>query len=116
MEDLDADRRRRVASRGRAATNLCYRRYRRVLSVDFPRSGEGEVAALIAPGVRDFKPIARGTPTFVGFDGSTVLETHDEPRDLVPFFVNEAAYWEKGVAYVLAETVGVEVEVVGGKA
>ena len=84
--------------------------YRRVDHVDFPRDDELSVAGLIAPEVVDFVPLKPNQPLLLGLDGA-VVKTHDE-RALTPFFVNEAAYYEKGVAFVLAETAGVGVEVV----
>ena len=76
----------------------------------FPRDDELSVAGLIAPEVVDFVPLKPNQPLLLGLDGA-VVKTHDE-RALTPFFVNEAAYYEKGVAFVLAETAGVGVEVV----
>jgi len=90
-----------------AATIPCYRR---VDAVDFPRDGDGEVAGLIHPNLEDFRPVVFGQPLFLDTDSNTVIKTHLGPP-LTPFFINEAAYYEKGVAFVLAETVEVEVDV-----
>ena len=84
--------------------------YRRVDHVDFPRDDDHVVAGLIAPEVIDFKPLEPGQPLLLGLGGECV-KTHGE-SDLTPFFVNEAAYYEKGVAFVLAEVAEVGVEVV----
>jgi len=84
--------------------------YRRVDHVDFPRDDDHVVAGLIAPEVRDFVPLEPGQPLLLGLDGECVKNHGDS--NLTPFFVNEAAYYEKGVAFVLAEVAEVGVEVV----
>ena len=84
--------------------------YRRVDHVDFPRDDDHVVAGLIAPEVRDFVPLEPGQPLLLGLGGECVKNHGDS--NLTPFFVNEAAYYEKGVAFVLAEVAEVGVEVV----
>lgn len=72
-----------------------------VRHVDYPRSADGQPAAVVHPQLqdRDFAPLERGAPLFLGFDGSTVRYELEET--LYPVFVNEAAYYEKGIAFSL---------------
>ena len=91
-----------------------------VRAVDYPRDDAGELAGIIHPELqgRDFEPIHRGDPAFLALDGETAIpwvpkRTHEQasvPRgaeeeeedQLYPFFINEAAYYEKGTAFMLA--------------
>ena len=71
---------------------------------------------------RDFEALAEGAPLFQRLDGSTVPfvmaehgwdeATHGTPY---PLFINEAAYYEKGVALVLAKKTTVQVPVHAAK-
>ena len=109
------------------AATLTAHVFSRVCSVDYPRdtnpgggSGSGDLAAMIHPALQgsDFRPLAEGAPLFMRLDGSTVpfaMAEHgwDEAAHGAahPLFVNEAAYYEKGVALVLAKRTEVQVEV-----
>ncbi len=78
-------------------------------AVDYPRHADGSLAAMIHPKLqgRDFEPLRKGDPIFLGMDGKTDTlfeEGQDsEEEDAVPFFINEAAYYEKGIAFMLAK-------------
>jgi aspartoacylase len=74
-----------------------------VAHVDYPRDDEGLPSAYVHPDRMgtDFHPLAPGAPLFVGFDGETV--TYDGPEGRVPVFINECAYYEKGIAMTLTE-------------
>ena len=50
---------------------------------------------------RDFHPLEHGAAIFLQLDGSTT--GYDREPGLVPLFINEAAYYEKGVAFALAQ-------------
>lgn len=52
----------------------------------------------------DFKLLRTGDPIFLSFDGETLRH---KGRELYPFFVNECAYYEKKVAFILGEKVTV---------
>jgi succinylglutamate desuccinylase len=79
---------------------------------DFPRGEDGELAAMVHPQLQgtDFAPLRRGDPVFqthaletIRFGeelGADDAAAADEP--LYPYFVNESAYYEKGVAFALA--------------
>ena len=90
--------------------------YRRAAVIGFPPSTPAG-PMLIHPQMqgRDFTPLAIGDPVFVDIDGQTIIPfspSHpfwatqedfpgfDEP--LYPFFINEAAYYEKNIAFALA--------------
>jgi len=85
-----------------------------VNAVDYPRDErDGEIAGIIHPHLqgKDFQPLKRGDPAFLSVDGQTSipftpkrsLEVEpEEEEQLYPFFINEAAYYEKKVAFMLA--------------
>ena len=50
---------------------------------------------------KDYEPIEAGDPLFLTFSGETIVY---EGRSIVfPIFINEAAYYEKGIAMTLTE-------------
>jgi succinylglutamate desuccinylase len=69
-------------------------------NVDYPRDSEGSITAMIHPAFqgRDFCELKAGMPVFTGFDGSEILW---EGETCHPAFINEAAYYEKGIAMSL---------------
>lgn len=74
-----------------------------VKSVDYPRDPvTGELSAAIHPQLQDndFKLLKPGDPIFLSFAGETVKY---EGEELYPLFVNECAYYEKKIAFHLAE-------------
>lgn len=76
-----------------------------VRAEDYPRDASGTPVSAIHPDLqdRDYEPLESGVPLFLGYDGR-VQRLHAEPgRVLYPVFVNEAAYYEKGVAFCLTE-------------
>ncbi|XP_006861114.1 PREDICTED: aspartoacylase-2 [Chrysochloris asiatica] len=77
--------------------------YSTVRRVDFPRTEDGDLAGTIHPQLqdRDFEPLQPGAPIFQMFDGKDVQY---EGKDTVyPIFINEAAYYEKGIAFIQTE-------------
>ena len=82
--------------------------WRFVADVDYPRDSSGAPAGYIHPDLQDhdFQPLQRGTPVFLKLDGTTTV--YDREPGLVPLFVNEAAYYEKGVAFALARRHAIE--------
>lgn len=69
--------------------------------VDYPRNEAGEITAMIHPQLQfqDYKPLHPGEPMFLTFDGKTIPYTG---KSIVyPIFINEAAYYEKGIALTL---------------
>ncbi|XP_051560745.1 N-acyl-aromatic-L-amino acid amidohydrolase (carboxylate-forming) B-like [Myxocyprinus asiaticus] len=75
-------------------------------SIDYPRDPETqELNAAIHPQLqdRDFCLLKKGDPVFLSFSGETLKYEEEEPRH--PFFINECAYYEKGIAFHLAKKV-----------
>ncbi|XP_067261148.1 N-acyl-aromatic-L-amino acid amidohydrolase (carboxylate-forming) B-like isoform X1 [Chanodichthys erythropterus] len=75
-----------------------------IKSIDYPRNPKTRtLTAAIHPQLqdRDFCLLKRGDPLFLLFSGETVKYEEEEP--LHPFFINECAYYEKGIAFHLAK-------------
>lgn len=69
--------------------------------VKYPCDENGNISAMIHPKLegQDWKPLKKGDPMFMTFDGQTV--TYEEEDVIWPTFINEAAYLaEKEVAFV----------------
>ncbi|XP_007943124.1 N-acyl-aromatic-L-amino acid amidohydrolase (carboxylate-forming) [Orycteropus afer afer] len=77
--------------------------YRTVSRVDFPRTEDGDLAGTVHPELqdRDFQPLRTGAPMFQLFSGKTVL--YEGEATVYPIFINEAAYYEKGIALIQTE-------------
>ncbi|XP_072281141.1 N-acyl-aromatic-L-amino acid amidohydrolase (carboxylate-forming) [Pyxicephalus adspersus] len=77
--------------------------------VDFPRSPDGEISAVVHPSLqdKDFSLLHPGDPIFLGLDGQIIPYSGKKP--LYPVFINEAAYHEKKIAFILAEKIQVSV-------
>lgn len=75
--------------------------YEHVQTLDFPRDADGNVIAMVHPDRhgQDYGAIAPGDPLFMGFDGSVI--PYDGQDVLYPIFIQESAYWEKGIAMYL---------------
>ncbi|KAI1883507.1 hypothetical protein AGOR_G00232250 [Albula goreensis] len=77
--------------------------YTMVKNIDYPRDAETRtITAAIHPQLQDhdFCLLHPGDPLFLTFSGKT--ETYKGVEPLYPFFVNESAYYEKGIALSLA--------------
>ncbi|MFT7807761.1 N-acyl-aromatic-L-amino acid amidohydrolase (carboxylate-forming) B-like [Arapaima gigas] len=77
--------------------------YTMVKTLDFPRDPETHnITATIHPDLqdRDFCLLRPGDPLFLSLSGETQRYEGEEP--MYPLFVNEAAYYEKGIALWLA--------------
>uniref|UniRef100_A0A673CZ11 N-acyl-aromatic-L-amino acid amidohydrolase n=1 Tax=Sphaeramia orbicularis TaxID=375764 RepID=A0A673CZ11_9TELE len=76
-----------------------------VKHIDYPRDGETHnITAAIHPQLqdRDFCLLRPGDPLFQTFSGETLRYTGSEP--LYPFFINESAYYEKGILFLGSQT------------
>ncbi len=73
--------------------------YQRGEAVDFPRGADGEIAGVVHKDLqgRDFEPLRKGAPLFHVPGGKDILYEGDE--EIWPVFINEAAYYEKGMAF-----------------
>ncbi|XP_068606762.1 N-acyl-aromatic-L-amino acid amidohydrolase (carboxylate-forming) B-like [Brachionichthys hirsutus] len=75
--------------------------------IDYPRDpATNEITAVIHPQLQDndFKLLRPGDPIFQTFLGESVLY---EGEELYPFFINECAYYEKKVAFILSRKITV---------
>ena len=77
--------------------------YHSIGAIDYPRNEQGEIQAMIHPELqyRDYEPLNPGDPMFLTFDGESVL--YKGKSIVYPIFINEAAYYEKGMAMCFAQ-------------
>ncbi len=84
--------------------------YQYIETIDYPRSDaygglrlRGEIQAMIHPHLqfRDYEPLHPGDPMFVTFEGKDIL--YEGESTVYPIFINEAAYYEKGIAMYLTQ-------------
>jgi aspartoacylase len=66
--------------------------------IDYPRASDGLPSAMVHPELqgRDFQELLPGQPVFLDFDGKTHCWNGEKTW---PVFINEAAYYEKGIAF-----------------
>lgn len=74
--------------------------YECIATVDYPKTEQGELQAMIHPQIqfRDYEPLHPGDAMFLTFDGTTIPYSGETAY---PVFINEAAYYEKGIALCL---------------
>lgn len=84
-------------------TNNTLTLYEALSVVDYPRNDEGEIQAMIHPQLqfRDYEPLNLGDPIFVTFEGKEIF--YEGASTVYPVFINEAAYYEKGIAMHLTQ-------------
>ncbi len=78
--------------------------HRHLKSMDFPRDSLGNQRAFVHPKLqdKDWLPISYGDPLFQTFDGHDITFIEGSDSELIiPVFINEAAYIEKGIAMSL---------------
>jgi aspartoacylase len=78
--------------------------YEHQFNLDFPRYENGELSGYVHPALqfKDYSKVEVGQPLFKLFDGSEVLwKGQEDLTDIYPVFINENAYYEKGVAMSL---------------
>eukprot|EP00062_Callorhinchus_milii_P015334 gi/632965473/ref/XP_007898909.1/ PREDICTED: aspartoacylase [Callorhinchus milii] len=75
--------------------------YRAFEKINYPRDSEGQITAMIHPQLQDcdWKPLKPGDPSFITLDGKTI--PYNGSCTVYPAFVNEAAYYEKHLAFLL---------------
>lgn len=80
-------------------------------NVDYPRNENGEILAMIAPSFANsnFKTIKPGDSIFQNFDQSEIKE--NSFAGLTPVFINEAAYYEKNIAFTLTKKTQIKTSV-----
>ncbi|MUG93230.1 aspartoacylase [Scytonema sp. UIC 10036] len=77
--------------------------YQCIKIVDYPKNEQGELQAMIHPQLqfRDYQPLNPGEPMFLTFDGQAI--PYKGQSTVYPVFINEAAYYEKGIAMCLTQ-------------
>ncbi|MFM2062178.1 MAG: hypothetical protein RLZZ507_1848 [Cyanobacteriota bacterium] len=77
--------------------------YQSLGAVDYPRNENGEIQAMIHPHLqfRDYEPLHPGDPIFLTFENKEIL--YEGESTVYPIFINEAAYYEKGIAMYLSQ-------------
>jgi succinylglutamate desuccinylase len=77
--------------------------YRHSGTIDYPKNESGELQAMIHPQLQfqDYQPLAPGEPIFLTFDEQTI--TYEGESTVYPVFINEAAYYEKNIAFCLTQ-------------
>ncbi|MEH2006990.1 aspartoacylase [Nostoc sp.] len=84
--------------------------YKYIETIDYPRSdvydgrsSRGEIQAMIHPQLqfRDYEPLNPGDPMFLTFEGKEIF--YEGESTVYPIFINEAAYYEKGIAMYLTQ-------------
>ncbi|MBE7386230.1 MAG: aspartoacylase [Leptolyngbya sp. SIO1E4] len=77
--------------------------YQHLATMDYPKDEQGDLQAMIHPQLqgRDYEPLFPGDPMFMTFEGQTIPYAGD--TTVHPIFINEAAYYEKGIAMCLTQ-------------
>ncbi|BAZ42444.1 aspartoacylase [Calothrix sp. NIES-4101] len=72
-------------------------------TIDFPRNESGEIQAMIHPRLQfqDYQPLNPGEAMFLTFEHQNIIYQGD--LTVYPVFINEAAYYEKGVAMCMTQ-------------
>lgn len=84
--------------------------YRHSGTIDYPRNEKSEMTAMIHPRLQfqDYQPLTPGEPIFVTFEGEAIA--FEGTSTVYPVFINEAAYYEKGIAMCITTQ-----QVIGGE-
>ncbi|BAY07064.1 aspartoacylase [Calothrix sp. NIES-2098] len=77
--------------------------YHSIQTIDYPRNELGEIQAMIHPQLQfqDYQPLDPGEPIFLTFEGKEIVYEGDST--VYPVFINEAAYYEKGIAMCITQ-------------
>jgi aspartoacylase len=77
--------------------------YQYVGAIDYPRNEHGEIQAMIHPQLqgKDYEALHPGNPVFLTFDNQAIA--YEGESTVYPIFINEAAYYEKGIAMCLTQ-------------
>lgn len=84
--------------------------YQAIASIDYPRDAIGELQAAIHPNLQfqDYQPLEPGEPMFLTFADTSIL--YQGESTVFPVFINEAAYYEKGIAMTFTQKQQFELE------
>ncbi|AVH73159.1 aspartoacylase [Nostoc sp. 'Lobaria pulmonaria (5183) cyanobiont'] len=71
--------------------------------VDYPKKPDGTIFGMIHPELqdKDYQALNPGDPIFITFDDKTIV--YEGTSTVWPIFINEAAYYEKGIAMCLTQ-------------
>ncbi len=71
--------------------------------VDYPKKQDGTIFGMIHPELqdKDYQVLNPGDPVFLTFDNKTIV--YEGESTVWPIFINEAAYYEKGIAMCLTQ-------------
>ncbi|MBN4004134.1 aspartoacylase [Nostoc sp. LPT] len=71
--------------------------------VDYPKKPDGTIFGMIHPELqdKDYQALNPGDPIFITFDEKTIV--YEGTSTVWPIFINEAAYYEKGIAMCLTK-------------
>jgi succinylglutamate desuccinylase len=85
--------------------------YRYIETIDYPRNECSEIQAMVHPQLqfRDYKALHPGDPIFLRFDGTEIF--YKGTSVVYPVFINEAAYYEKGIAMCITHKEHRKIEV-----
>jgi aspartoacylase len=77
--------------------------YEFIGTIDYPRNQQGEIQAMIHPLLqgKDYEPLYPGDPIFLTLEGEAIA--YEGETAVYPNFINEAAYYEKGIAMCLTQ-------------
>ena len=86
--------------------------YQTLSSIDYPRAASGELQGMIHPQLqfKDYQPLHPGDPLFMTFLGETI--PYSGKSTVYPIFINEAAYYEKGIAMTLTQKQQLKMEAI----
>ncbi|WP_193197139.1 aspartoacylase [Nostoc sp. MG11] len=85
------------------STNETLIMYQHLSVVDYPKKEDGAIFGMIHPKLqdRDYQALNPGDPIFLTFDDETIF--YQGKSTVWPIFINEAAYYEKGIAMCLTQ-------------
>ncbi len=88
------------------ARSLTVYRYER--AIDYPRNQQGQPTAMIHPQLQhaNYAPLNPGDPMLIDFFGKVI--PYQGEATAYPVFINEAAYYEKGIALMLTQKQQIE--------
>ncbi|MBN3907207.1 MAG: aspartoacylase [Nostoc sp. NMS1] len=86
-----------------SSTNETLIVYHHLSVVDYPKQQNGQIFGMIHPELqdKDYQALNPGDPIFLTFDDKTIV--YQGTSTVWPIFINEAAYYEKGIAMCLTQ-------------
>ncbi|MEH2071927.1 MAG: aspartoacylase [Nostoc sp.] len=84
-------------------TNETLTLYHHLSVVDYPKKQDGTIFGMIHPELqnKDYQALNPGDPMFLTFENKTIV--YQGESTVWPVFINEAAYYEKGIAMALTQ-------------